>query len=232
MRDGGVGAGDDRRARRRDRRRAHRGRARAASTRRRASSARATSPRRVVQRASGATTVGGTLAVCRDRGHPLHGDRRARRRAPRLADAARCLGRPAGARRRRRRSSSRPASSRCSTCPRPRSCSRRSACRCSAGAPTRCRSSTPRAAARRSRRASSRRPRRRAIARAHWELGGGGLLLGRPPDESLDDVEPLIEAALAAADAQGVHGQARDAVRPRRTSTARAAGARSRRTAT
>ena len=24
-------------------------------------------------------------------------------------------------------------------------------------------------------------------------LGGGGLLLGRPPDESLDDVEPLIE---------------------------------------
>ena len=31
------------------------------------------------------------------------------------------------------------------------------------------------------------------IAARHWELGGGGLLLGRPPDESLDDVEPLIE---------------------------------------
>jgi len=46
------------------------------------------------------------------------------------------------------------------------------------------------------------------IAAAHWELGGGGLLLGRPPDESLDDVEPLIEEALRDADAQGVHGQA------------------------
>jgi pseudouridine-5'-phosphate glycosidase len=46
------------------------------------------------------------------------------------------------------------------------------------------------------------------IARAHWELHGGGLLLGRPPDDSLDDVEPLIELALAAAEAEGVHGQA------------------------
>jgi pseudouridine-5'-phosphate glycosidase len=46
------------------------------------------------------------------------------------------------------------------------------------------------------------------IARAHWKLGGGGLLVGRPPDESLDDVEPLIEQALAEAGAQGVHGQA------------------------
>jgi pseudouridine-5'-phosphate glycosidase len=46
------------------------------------------------------------------------------------------------------------------------------------------------------------------IAAAHWELLGGGLLLGRPPDDSLDDVEPLIERALADADAQGVHGQA------------------------
>jgi pseudouridine-5'-phosphate glycosidase len=47
-----------------------------------------------------------------------------------------------------------------------------------------------------------------AVARAHWKLGGGGLLVGRPPDESLDDVEPLIERALAAAAAGGVHGQA------------------------
>jgi pseudouridylate synthase len=47
-----------------------------------------------------------------------------------------------------------------------------------------------------------------AIADAHWQLGGGGLLVGRPPDDSLDDVEPLIEQALAAADAEGVHGQA------------------------
>ena len=47
------------------------------------------------------------------------------------------------------------------------------------------------------------------IAAAHWELGGGGLLLGRPPDESLDDVEPLIEEALAAAaDAAGIRGGA------------------------
>jgi pseudouridine-5'-phosphate glycosidase len=47
-----------------------------------------------------------------------------------------------------------------------------------------------------------------ALAHAHWQLAGGGLLVGRPPAESLDDVEPLIERALAEADAQGVHGQA------------------------
>jgi pseudouridine-5'-phosphate glycosidase len=46
------------------------------------------------------------------------------------------------------------------------------------------------------------------VARAHWELGGGGLLLGRPPDEPLDDVEPLIERALRAAHDEGVRGQA------------------------
>jgi pseudouridylate synthase len=46
------------------------------------------------------------------------------------------------------------------------------------------------------------------IARAHWKLGGGGLLLGRPPDDSLDDVEPLIEEALAEAQSAGVHGGA------------------------
>jgi pseudouridylate synthase len=46
------------------------------------------------------------------------------------------------------------------------------------------------------------------IAVTHWGLAGGGLVLARPPDESLDDVEPLIELALAAAAAEGVHGQA------------------------
>ena len=46
------------------------------------------------------------------------------------------------------------------------------------------------------------------IARGHWDLGGAGLLLGRPPDEPLDDVEPLIEQALAAAGEEGVSGQA------------------------
>ena len=45
------------------------------------------------------------------------------------------------------------------------------------------------------------------VARAHWALDGGGLLLGRPPDEPLEDVEPLIEQALRAAHADGVSGQ-------------------------
>jgi pseudouridine-5'-phosphate glycosidase len=45
------------------------------------------------------------------------------------------------------------------------------------------------------------------IARAHFELERGGLLVVRPPDESLDDVEPLIAEALDEAAAQGVHGQ-------------------------
>ena len=46
------------------------------------------------------------------------------------------------------------------------------------------------------------------VAQAHWELGGSGLLLGRPPDEPLEDVEPLLDEALAAAAAAGVSGQA------------------------
>ena len=46
-----------------------------------------------------------------------------------------------------------------------------------------------------------------AIARAHWELGGAGLLLARPPDESVDDVEPLIEEALREAKERAVEGQ-------------------------
>jgi pseudouridylate synthase len=47
------------------------------------------------------------------------------------------------------------------------------------------------------------------IARAHWQLGRRtALLLARPPDESLDDIEPLIERALARARDEGVVGQA------------------------
>jgi len=46
------------------------------------------------------------------------------------------------------------------------------------------------------------------VAEAHWRLGGAGLLLGRPPDEPLEDVEPLLDEALAAAAAAGVSGQA------------------------
>ena len=40
-------------------------------------------------------------------------------------------------------------------------------------------------------------------------------MLANPPAESLDDVEPLIDEALAAAEAEGVHGPGGDAVRPR-----------------
>ena len=47
-----------------------------------------------------------------------------------------------------------------------------------------------------------------AVAQAHWGIGGCGLLVGRPPDNSLDDAEPLIERALAEAEAQSVRGQA------------------------
>jgi pseudouridylate synthase len=44
------------------------------------------------------------------------------------------------------------------------------------------------------------------IARAHWDLERAGLLLGNPPAESLDDVEPLIERALAEVEAGEVSG--------------------------
>ena len=46
-----------------------------------------------------------------------------------------------------------------------------------------------------------------AVARAHWSLRRAGLLLAQAPAESLD-VEPLIEAALAAASGQEIAGQA------------------------
>lgn len=46
------------------------------------------------------------------------------------------------------------------------------------------------------------------VASERWRLGGAGLLLGRAPDETLEDLEPLVEGALAAAAAAGVSGQA------------------------
>jgi pseudouridine-5'-phosphate glycosidase len=46
------------------------------------------------------------------------------------------------------------------------------------------------------------------VARAHWELGGAGILIAHPPEASLDDVEPLIEEALAEARRRSVAGQA------------------------
>jgi pseudouridine-5'-phosphate glycosidase len=46
------------------------------------------------------------------------------------------------------------------------------------------------------------------VARTHWELGGSGVVLAQPPPTSLDDVEPLIDAALAEAERTGVRGQA------------------------
>jgi pseudouridine-5'-phosphate glycosidase len=46
-----------------------------------------------------------------------------------------------------------------------------------------------------------------AVVGAHWQLGGGGALLARPPHDSLDDVEPLIEEGLAEAAREGVTGQ-------------------------
>jgi len=45
-------------------------------------------------------------------------------------------------------------------------------------------------------------------AHAHWQLGRhSALVLARPPDESLDDMGPLIERALTAAAEAGITGQ-------------------------
>jgi pseudouridylate synthase len=47
------------------------------------------------------------------------------------------------------------------------------------------------------------------IARSHWALGRhSALLLARPPDDGLDDVEPLIARALGEAGEQGLRGPA------------------------
>jgi pseudouridine-5'-phosphate glycosidase len=46
------------------------------------------------------------------------------------------------------------------------------------------------------------------VAQFHWRLGRhSGIVLVRPPDESLD-VEPLIEEGLAEANQRGIRGQA------------------------
>jgi pseudouridine-5'-phosphate glycosidase len=45
------------------------------------------------------------------------------------------------------------------------------------------------------------------LARAHWELGGGAVVVAQPPPESYD-AEPLIAEALAEAERQGVAGAA------------------------
>jgi pseudouridine-5'-phosphate glycosidase len=47
------------------------------------------------------------------------------------------------------------------------------------------------------------------IARTHWQLGRrSALVLAQPPAEGVDHVEPLIDAALAAADDEAVAGGA------------------------
>jgi pseudouridine-5'-phosphate glycosidase len=46
------------------------------------------------------------------------------------------------------------------------------------------------------------------VARTHWRLGRHtSVVLGNPAEDSLDDVEPLIEQALAEAQDQGIAGQ-------------------------
>lgn len=45
------------------------------------------------------------------------------------------------------------------------------------------------------------------IARAHWKLGGAGLLLGNPPENPVE-VDELLEQALRTAAAENVSGQA------------------------
>ena len=53
------------------------------------------------------------------------------------------------------------------------------------------------------------------VADAHWRLGGNAVLVGRPPDESLDVAE-LIEEIVAEAHDARYRRPGRDAVRPRR----------------
>jgi pseudouridine-5'-phosphate glycosidase len=45
------------------------------------------------------------------------------------------------------------------------------------------------------------------LARLHWELGGCGVLVARPPETSID-VDDLIDEALEEAERRGIRGQA------------------------
>ena len=162
-----------------------------------------------VQGALGATTVGGTLAAVRPLGIEVMatgGLGGVHREFPR---SARHLVRPRRARPHARRDRLLRRQVAARRAGHVASCWRRSGSRCSAIARTRCRCSTRPPAARRSPRASSRSSEAAAVARAHWDLGStGAVALARPPEPSLDDVEPLIEEALAEAARQGVRGPA------------------------
>ncbi len=46
------------------------------------------------------------------------------------------------------------------------------------------------------------------VARLHWDLGGGAVLLVRPPDRSLDDIATLTDEAVARVRDAGVTGPA------------------------
>jgi pseudouridine-5'-phosphate glycosidase len=46
------------------------------------------------------------------------------------------------------------------------------------------------------------------IALTHWRLGRNGLVVTRPPEDGLDDVEPLIAEALREASERRIEGQA------------------------
>ena len=46
-----------------------------------------------------------------------------------------------------------------------------------------------------------------SLARLHWELGGCGVLVARPPETSID-VDDLIDEALEEAEREGIRGQA------------------------
>jgi len=161
----------------------------------------------VVQGAVGATTVGGTLAVCREVGIRFMG-RAARRRSPRLPESTRRVCRSRRARTHERARHLLRDQVVASTCPRRSSCSRHSECRCSAFAPTRCRCSTRRTAAPPCRPRVESASEAAQVAQEHWELGGGGLLLARPPDDSLDECRAADREALTEAARDGVTGQA------------------------
>jgi pseudouridylate synthase len=44
------------------------------------------------------------------------------------------------------------------------------------------------------------------VARVHWDVGRGGLVVARPPQRRLEGVEPLIDGALEEAERRGLTG--------------------------